>query len=42
MWGGSLALGGRISLIVEALKKLDSSKKLTEAHFNIYQEFIGE
>ena len=29
-------------LIVATLKKLNTDKKLTEQHFNLYEKFIGE
>ena len=29
-------------IIVEVLKKLNSDKKLTDQHFNLYDRFIGE
>jgi hypothetical protein len=29
-------------LIVSTLKKLNTDKKLTEQHFNLYSKFIGE
>ena len=28
-------------IIVEALKKLDDEKKLTEQHFSVYEKFVG-
>jgi len=30
----------QVELVVEALKKLDSQKKLTEEHFSLFEKFV--
>ncbi len=34
--------GGGKAVIADALKALDADKKLTEPHFRLYEEFVGE